>query len=207
MLSVRNCSILRDGKPLLESISFNAVPGEVVTLMGPSGAGKSTFLNWMIGDLPPPFSASGTLLLNQRSLEMLPVEDRRIGILFQDALLLPHLNVGQNLLMAVPANIKGRSSRQRLVAEVLGNAGLANCERRDPATLSGGERARISVLRALLAEPEALLLDEPFSRLDLPLRQSFREFVWQKTNQLGLPVVLVTHDAQDIPDRSQVIQL
>ncbi|HEY3983964.1 ATP-binding cassette domain-containing protein [Cedecea sp.] len=207
MLSVRNCSILRDGKPLLESISFNAVPGEVVTLMGPSGAGKSTFLNWMIGDLLPPFSASGTLLLNQRSLEMLPVEDRRIGILFQDALLLPHLNVGQNLLMAVPANIKGRSSRQRLVAEVLGNAGLANCERRDPATLSGGERARISVLRALLAEPEALLLDEPFSRLDLPLRQSFREFVWQKTNQLGLPVVLVTHDAQDIPDRSQVIQL
>lgn len=207
MLSVRNCSILRDGKPLLENISFDVPPGGVVTLMGPSGAGKSTFLNWTIGDLPEAFAAGGTLELNQRRLESLPIEQRRIGMLFQDALLFPHLDVGQNLLMAAPANIKGRSQRQRLVAEVLKNAGLANYERRDPATLSGGERARISVLRALLAEPEALLLDEPFSRLDLPLRQSFREFVWQKTNQLGLPVVMVTHDEQDIPAGSQVIRL
>lgn len=207
MLSVRNCSILRHGRPLLENISFDVPPGGVVTLMGPSGVGKSTFLNWTIGDLPAAFTAGGTLELNQRRLESLPVEQRRIGMLFQDALLFPHLDVGQNLLMAAPANVRGRSQRQRLVAEVLENAGLANYERRDPATLSGGERARISVLRALLAEPEALLLDEPFSRLDLPLRQSFREFVWQKTNQLGLPVVMVTHDEQDIPAGSQVIRL
>ena len=207
MLSVRNCSLFRNGEPLLMDISFDVAPGKIATLMGPSGAGKSTFLNWMIGDLAPEFNAQGTLLLNQRSLTSLPVERRRIGILFQDALLFPHLNVGQNLRMAVPASVVGRSQRQHVVAEALESAGLANYERRDPATLSGGERARISVLRALLAEPEALLLDEPFSRLDLPLRQSFREFVWQKTNQLGLPVVMVTHDEQDIPPGGQVIRL
>ncbi|NIF47794.1 ATP-binding cassette domain-containing protein [Enterobacter sp. Ap-1006] len=207
MLSVRNCSLSRNGEPLLADISFDVAPGEIVTLMGPSGVGKSTFLNWMIGDLAPEFSAQGTLRLNQRSLTYLPVEQRRIGILFQDALLFPHLNVVQNLLMAIPASVAGRSLRQRVVSEVLESAGLANYARRDPATLSGGERARISVLRALLAEPEALLLDEPFSRLDLPLRQSFREFVWQKAQQLKLPVVLVTHDEQDAPAHGQIIQL
>lgn len=207
MLSVQNCSLFRSGKPLLADISFNVVPGEIVTLMGPSGVGKSTFLNWMIGDLAPEFSAQGTLRLNQRSLASLPVEQRRIGILFQDALLFPHLNVGQNLLMAIPASVVGRSRRQRVVSEALESAGLANYARRDPATLSGGERARVSVLRALLAEPEALLLDEPFSRLDLPLRQGFREFVWQKAKRLRLPVVLVTHDEQDVPAHGQIIRL
>ncbi|WP_336817702.1 ATP-binding cassette domain-containing protein [Cedecea sp. MMO-103] len=207
MLSVRNCSLSRNGEPLLANISFDVAPGEIVTLMGPSGVGKSTFLNWMIGDLAPDFSAQGTLQLNQRSLTYLPVEQRRIGILFQDALLFPHLNVGQNLLMAIPACVAGRSLRQRVVSEVLESAGLANYARRDPATLSGGERARVSILRTLLAEPEALLLDEPFSRLDLPLRQSFREFVWQKAQLLKLPVVLVTHDEQDAPAHGQIIQL
>ncbi len=207
MLSVRNCSLSRNGEPLLADISFDVAPGEIVTLMGPSGVGKSTFLNWMIGDLAPEFSAQGTLRLNQRSLTSLPVEQRRIGILFQDALLFPHLSVGQNLLMAIPASVVGRSLRQHVVAEVLESAGLANYARRDPATLSGGERARVSVLRALLAEPEALLLDEPFSRLDLSLRQGFREFVWQKVQQLKLPVVLVTHDEQDVPAHGQIIRL
>lgn len=207
MLSVRNCSLSRNGEPLLADISFDVAPGEIVTLMGPSGVGKSTLLNWMIGDLAPEFSAQGMLQLNQRSLTSLPVEQRRIGILFQDSLLFPHLSVGQNLLMAMPASVVGRSLRQRAVAEVLESAGLASYAHRDPATLSGGERARISVLRALLAEPEALLLDEPFSRLDLPLRQGFREFVWQKAKLLGLPVVLVTHDEQDIPPSGQVIRL
>ncbi|EPF17685.1 Sulfate/thiosulfate import ATP-binding protein CysA [Cedecea davisae] len=207
MLSVQDCSIFKDGFPLLGSISFTVAAGEVVTLMGPSGSGKSTFLNWMVGDLHPPFSASGTLLLNQRRIETLPVERRRTGILFQDALLFPHLNVEQNLMMALPAAARGRLHRQSLVAKALESAGLENYQRRDPATLSGGERSRISLLRTLLAEPQALLLDEPFSRLDLPLRQSFRQFVWQEAERLGLPVVLVTHDPQDIPAGSQVIRL
>ncbi len=207
MLSVQNCSISDASRSLIQNMSFTVYPGEVLTLMGPSGAGKSTFLSWMIGALSTDFRVTGELWLNQKRRDTLPTERRNIGILFQDALLFAHLSVGQNLAMALPAAIKGREHRKQCVEQALENAQLANFSRRDPATLSGGERARISVLRALLAQPEALLLDEPFSRLDQTLREQFRQFVWQQTEQLAIPVVLVTHDPQDIPAGGQVMTL
>lgn len=207
MLSVKDCSISNASRSLIREINFTAFPGEVLTLMGASGSGKSTFLSWMIGALSAEFSVKGELWLNQQRRDTLPTERRKIGILFQDPLLFAHLNVGQNLAMALPAAIKGRELRQHCVEEALANAQLAGFSRRDPATLSGGERARISVLRALLAKPEALLLDEPFSRLDQTLREQFRQFVWQQVEQLAIPVVLVTHDRQDIPAGGRIIIL
>jgi putative thiamine transport system ATP-binding protein len=207
MLSVRDCSVSHGAKPLLEHLSFDVRPGEVLTLMGPSGVGKSTFLNWMSGALPASFQAQGSLWINDVRRDRLPVEQRHIGILFQDALLFPHLNVGQNLAMALPGKEKGRRHRQALIEKALTDAGLPEFAPRDPATLSGGERARVSVLRALLAQPEALLLDEPFSRLDRALRSQFRDFVWQAAKRQGLPVVLVTHDAQDVPVGGKIINL
>ncbi|MCE0812877.1 ATP-binding cassette domain-containing protein [Buttiauxella sp. S04-F03] len=205
MLRVQDCSISNATRSLIQNISFTVSPGEVLTLMGPSGAGKSTFLSWMIGALPVEFSVTGELWLNQQRRDTLPTARRNIGILFQDALLFAHLNVGQNLAMALPAIIKGREQRQYYVEQALANAQLTNFSRRDPATLSGGERARVSVLRALLAKPEALLLDEPFSRLDQTLREQFRQFVWQQVEQQAIPVVLVTHDPQDIPTGGHII--
>lgn len=205
MLRVQDCSISNAARSLIQNMSFTVSPGEVLTLMGPSGAGKSTFLSWMIGALPTEFSFQGELWLNQQRRDTLPTARRNIGILFQDALLFAHLSVGQNLAMALPATIKGREQRQYHVEQALENAQLANFSRRDPATLSGGERARISVLRALLAQPEALLLDEPFSRLDQTLREQFRQFVWQQVEQQAIPVVLVTHDPQDIPTGGHII--
>lgn len=207
MLSVRDCSIFHGSHIVLHDLSFDVAPGEVITLMGPSGAGKSTFLNWMTGALPAQFSASGRLTLNQTRRDNLPVEQRRIGILFQDTLLFSHLTVGQNLAMALPACEKGRQHRQKLIARALSEVGLEKSEMRDTVTLSGGESARVGVLRALLARPEALLLDEPFSRLDQALREQFRQFVWDMAKQQSLPVVLVTHDPQDIPDGGKVINL
>ena len=207
MLSVRHCSVFYAARPLLQEINFEVAPGEVITLMGPSGVGKSTLLSWMIGALPAPFSATGELLLNGKRCDKLPTERRRIGILFQDALLFPHLNVGQNLAMAIPAAEKGRLHRQTLVEKALSDTELEGFAGRDPATLSGGERARVSVLRALLARPEALLLDEPFSRLDQALRAQFRQFVWHVASRQALPVVLVTHDEQDIPEGGKVMRL
>lgn len=207
MLCVKDCSISNAPRSLIQSLNFTVSPAEVLTLMGPSGAGKSTFLSWMIGALPAEFSVKGELWLNQQRRDTLPTERRKIGILFQDSLLFAHLNVGQNLAMALPAAIKGREQRQHCVEEALANAQLTNFSRRDPATLSGGERARISVLRALLAKPEALLLDEPFSRLDQTLREQFRQFVWQHVEQHAIPVVMVTHDPQDIPANGRVITL
>ncbi|MDY1035388.1 ATP-binding cassette domain-containing protein [Lelliottia sp. CFBP8978] len=202
MLTVKNLTI----EPLLQKVNFSVQPGEIVTLMGPSGSGKSTLFAWMVGALSDDFRAHGELWLNDRQCEKLPVARRGIGILFQDALLFEHFSVGQNLLLALPAHIKG-SARAEAVHRALDSAGLGGFFRSDPATLSGGERARVSLLRALLAQPQALLLDEPFSRLDKALRISFRAWVFAQVRALKIPVVLVTHDEDDIPPAGRVIQL
>lgn len=172
--------------------SVNA--GEVLTLMGPSGSGKSTALAAIIGTLQPPFRQSGRIWLDGRDITALPTEARRIGIMFQDDLLFPHLSVGGNLAFALPRGVKDRA---RSIDRALAEAGLEGFAPRDPATLSGGQRARVALLRTLLAEPRALLLDEPFSRLDAGLRGTIRAFVFAEARARGLPVVLVTHDVED----------
>lgn len=110
------------------------------------------------------------------------------------------------MLLALPARITGRA-RQEGVQRALDSAGLNHHYASDPATLSGGERARVSLLRALLAEPQALLLDEPFSRLDKSLRSSFRTWVFDALRARDIPVVLVTHDEEDIPPGGEVIEI
>ncbi|EDV9219964.1 ATP-binding cassette domain-containing protein [Salmonella enterica subsp. enterica serovar Haifa] len=207
MLSVRNCTIHGGDNCLLQNQCFDVAPGEILTLMGASGTGKSTLLGWMIGELPPDFFGSGSLWLNGTRRDGLPTEKRRIGILFQDDLLFPHLSVGQNLALALPAQLKGKRSRREYIENCLIDAELGEFYQRDPATLSGGQRARVSVLRSLIAEPEALLLDEPFSRLDEHLRGRFRQFVFSHIQQRGIPALLVTHDEQDIPPDGRVKNL
>ncbi|MEH6773813.1 MAG: ATP-binding cassette domain-containing protein, partial [Cereibacter changlensis] len=110
--------------------------------------------------------------------------------------LFPHLSVGGNLGFALPPGLRGAARRARIAA-ALEQAGLPGFADRDPATLSGGQRARVALFRTLLAEPCALLLDEPFSRLDADLREQIRSFVLDRARDRGLPVILVTHDAED----------
>lgn len=201
MLTVKNLTL----EPLLRNASFSVARGEILTLMGPSGSGKSTLFAWLVGALSTDFHAHGELWLDDQRLDIRPVEKRGIGILFQDALLFDHFSVGQNLMLALPAQI--RTARRERVEQALASAGLAGFYASDPATLSGGERSRVSLLRALLAQPRALLLDEPFSRLDKSLRVTFREWVFAEVRALNIPVVLVTHDEEDIPVGGRVIQL
>lgn len=202
MLKVQNLTI----EPLFRQVNFCVPRGEIVTLMGPSGSGKSTLFSWMVGALSSDFKAQGELWLDERRCDTLPVETRGLGILFQDALLFDHFSVGQNLMLALPSRIKGEVRRER-VEQALRSAGLANYSASDPATLSGGERARVSLLRALLAEPQALLLDEPFSRLDKALRTTFRNWVFDAVRARNIPAVLVTHDEEDIPPGGKVIEI
>lgn len=202
MLKVQNLTI----EPLFRQVNFCVPRGEIMTLMGPSGSGKSTLFSWMIGALSSDFKAQGELWLDERRCDTLPVETRGLGILFQDALLFDHFSVGQNLMLALPSRIKGEARRER-VEQALRSAGLANYSASDPATLSGGERARVSLLRALLAEPQALLLDEPFSRLDKALRTTFRTWVFDAVRARNIPAVLVTHDEEDIPPGGKVIEI
>ncbi|MFV7520256.1 ATP-binding cassette domain-containing protein [Enterobacter quasiroggenkampii] len=202
MLKVKNLTI----EPLFREVSFCVPRGEIVTLMGPSGSGKSTLFAWMVGALSDDFQARGELWLDAHRCDALPVESRGLGILFQDALLFDQFSVGQNLLLALPERIAG-SARREAVAQALDSAGLSDHYASDPATLSGGERARVSLLRALLAEPQALLLDEPFSRLDKALRASFRAWVFDAVRARNIPVVLVTHDEDDIPPGGELIEI
>lgn len=173
--------------------------------MGPSGCGKSTLLAAVCGALEPGFGLSGKLLLNGRPLIEVAMEQRRIGIIFQDDLLFPHLDVLGNMLFGLPSSMDRKQKRER-VRETLGLAGLSGFEKRDIATLSGGQKARISLLRALLAEPEAILLDEPFSSLDQELRSAMRIFTFDQIVRLNIPAVLVTHDPEDAPG-TQILQL
>jgi len=192
-LRLQDIEITLKGQRLLQ-INAQIEPGATLTVMGPSGAGKSSLLAYIAGFLAPEFQAQGEIWLGERCLNKLPPEQRKVGLLFQDPLLFPHLSVAQNLAFALPADVPDRSAR---VGQALDSVGLAGFAERDPATLSGGQKARVSLQRLLLSNPHAVLLDEPFSRLDSHLRQEVRQHVFQTLRDAGLPAILVTHDAED----------
>ncbi|WP_305460567.1 ATP-binding cassette domain-containing protein [Photobacterium leiognathi] len=194
-----------NGDILLASFSLHITKGEIVTLMGPSGCGKSTLLNYLAGHLNPEFTAKGTLTLNNQAITEVPAHLRNIGVLFQDDLLFPHLTVWENLAFALPNNIKG-NERKHQALTALAQLELAELANAYPHQISGGQRARISLTRLLMAKPQLILLDEPFSKLDSALRLQFRDWVFQQIQQASIPTLMVTHDKQDIPNDSQIIQ-
>lgn len=194
----------RGGDPLFAPLDLVVRPGFPATIMGPSGAGKSSLLAWLTGQLAEGLEGRGEVLLDRRPILDLPPNRRRLGILFQDDLLFPHMTVGENLGFGLPPATFSHERRERISAALEG-VELAGFEDRDPATLSGGQRARVALLRVLLSEPKALLLDEPFSKLDLSLRDRFRSLVFQSARHL--PVLLVSHDAQDRDPDGQIVEL
>ena len=196
-LRLEQVSIALEGRMLIPPFSVAVSPGEVLTLMGPSGSGKSTLLSVLGGTVAPVFRVTGRVWIGEREVTVLPPERRRIGILFQDDLLFPHLSVGENLAFGLAPSIRSRGAREARIDAALRDAGLAGFARRDPATLSGGQRARVALLRLLLAEPEVLLLDEPFNNLDAAMRVDFRRFVFEHARTARLPVLMVTHDVAD----------
>jgi putative thiamine transport system ATP-binding protein len=199
-------------QPLVQGLQLQVPPGEILTLMGPSGCGKSSVLGAIAGTLASvseglqPLPLVGTVRLNGRDLSALPTHQRGVGVVFQDALLFAHLTVAENLLFAVPQGLP-LAQRQARVQQALHEAELNGLGERDPSTLSGGQRARVALMRALLAEPHALLLDEPFSKLDTALRTQLRPWVFAHVRERRIPVVLVTHDREDIADAQRVVHL
>lgn len=194
-LTLRNVCILRAGSPLIE-VDHDIAPGAVLTVMGPSGVGKSTLLAFITGTLPTGFKGMGQVLLDGIDITSRPPHKRHIGILFQDDLLFPHMSVGANLAFGMPAG-GSKAERREQIETALVDVGLAGYVDRDPATLSGGQKARVALVRMLLSNPSALLLDEAFSRLDAELRAQVRDLVFRVAKERALPVLMVTHDAED----------
>jgi putative thiamine transport system ATP-binding protein len=196
-LILEDVAILLDGRPLIRPFSLKVPAGGIVTLMGPSGSGKSSLLAYIADDLEPPLAGHGRILLDGTLLNDVTPEARRIGRLFQDDLLFPHLTVAENLLFGVPRG--SRPERQARMRAALTQVELDGFENRPPHTLSGGQRSRIALFRALLANPNAMLLDEPFAKLDAELKRSMRTYVFSHLKERHIPTLLVTHDREDAP--------
>lgn len=195
-LSLSNI-LIRLGDVSLIEVTADVPSGSVFTVMGPSGSGKSTLLSFIGGFLDPAFRAEGTVSVDGVDLLALDPQARRAGILFQDPLLFPHMSVGANVAFAIPADVADRRKRRQIAADILADMDLAGFADRDPATLSGGQKARVALARVLVSRPRLLLLDEPFSKLDTELRAQMRTLVFERAKTAGLPVILVTHDEAD----------
>ena len=194
--------------PLIKDLQISVQPGTIHTIMGASGSGKSSLLGAICGTLAPGLHFDGSVQLNGQRIDHLPTEARRVGILFQEALLFAHMTVRENLLFAVPHEPRARQHvRHDKVHQGLQDLEMLPFAEADPATLSGGQRARVALMRALLAQPQALLLDEPFSKLDADLRIRLRQFVFRLVASRNLPVLLVTHDDADIADPAHLTRL
>lgn len=194
------------GHLLFEPTSFAIEPGTIGVVMGPSGCGKSTMLSLIAGHLADDFQFQGEVTLNDVAITQLPAHQRKIGFLFQDDLLFPHLNIWQNLAYALPNQLK-KQEREQQAKYALERVGLKQIAESYPEQISGGQKARVSLVRTLLAQPSAVLLDEPFSKLDKTLRIQFREWVFAQLQAANIPCLLVTHDEDDIPTRAQQIKL
>jgi len=164
----------------------------ITVVSGPSGAGKSTLLLGVLGALRPRAGrvlVSGDTLFDAASGVDVPVRNRRVGMVFQDAALFPHLDVARNVAFGMPG-----TRREDRALELLRRVHAEELARRRPAELSGGQRQRVALARALAAAPRALLLDEPFSALDAPSRETLGSLLLQLNAESGIPFLHVTHD-------------
>jgi iron(III) transport system ATP-binding protein len=184
------------GIPVLQQVSLQVESGAMVCLLGPSGCGKTTLLRLIAGFEEPD---EGEIYLIKRLVSrpglMVPPEQRHIGMVFQEYALFPHLTIGQNIqfgLFRWPT-----AWRRTRLDEMLRLVGLEGMARRYPHELSGGQQQRVALARALAPNPQLLLLDEPFSNLDVTLRQQLREEVQAILAQAGITSVLVTHDQEE----------
>ncbi len=180
------------------SINHSFEPG-ITAVFGHSGAGKSTMMNCISGGVSPEkgeISVNGRVLFSSEKKINVPVHKRRIGYVFQDGRLFPHLTVKKNLLYGTRF-VKDFVSKVNYdkVVEMLEISELLN---KLPSKISGGERQRVALGRALLASPEVLLLDEPFSALDQKLRLQIIPFISRVSKELDIPVVIVSHDLPDV---------
>jgi putative thiamine transport system ATP-binding protein len=197
--------------------------GELQVITGPSGIGKSTLLHWLLGNVPEHVAISGQIMLSGTDITDLAIEQRRVGLLMQDVYLFPHLNVQDNICFALPKNpqlfsnklqrlsnnLQRASKKQRRLEalNMLEQINLAHLATRYPQNLSGGERSRVGLIRALANQPQVMLLDEPFAALDPSTREQMGCWAFQQLADQNIPSVMVSHDVEDIPSSAKQLCL
>lgn len=206
MIAALEVSVTRQIGEFELDVSFTAGPG-ILVLFGPSGAGKSLTLALIAGLIRPD---AGSITIKDHIVAdcaqriHVSTQDRRIGMVFQDGLLLPHRSVLDNVALAV-RQVIGRRARRAIARTWLEQVGGNDLADRRPSSLSGGQRQRVALARALAGDPELVLLDEPLSALDLPVRRGLRELIRHVIVSSGVPAVLVTHDSDEAEELGDVI--
>ena len=182
----------KEYKDFTLSLSMAIAEGEFISLIGPSGSGKSTLLSVIAGILPPD---RGEILLSGDDITGRRIQDRGIGMVFQDMALFPSMNVKKNIQAGMKE--KDRKKRNELAEKLLELVGLPGYGKRSISSLSGGEAQRVALARSIAAEPRILLLDEPLSSLDAPLRKHLRAAIRMIHDSLGITMLYVTHDREE----------
>jgi len=178
----------------IHDLSLTIEPGELVTLLGPSGCGKTTTLRMLAGLEHP---TAGRILIGGKDVTMLPANERDVSMVFQSYALFPHMNALDNVAYGLESSgLKKKEARER-AEDGLTLVGLGGFGQRLPAELSGGQQQRVAVARALILEPQVLLLDEPLSNLDARLRRRVRTEIRELQQRLGFTAVYVTHDQDE----------
>ena len=180
----------KEKKPLIKNLSFKVKKGEILFISGKSGLGKSTLLDLISGFHDNNLIWTGKIYLNKLDITNTSIQNKRIGYMLQDYFLFPHFNVKNNLIFSLPKQTRNKKEQ---VLNYLKQINMAEFSDHYPSELSGGQKARIACLRAIISNPNALLLDEPFSSLDKKTMKSFQKFLFDFVKKLNIPCIIVSH--------------
>lgn len=202
VLQLKNINKYFGKNHVIKNVNLNFEKGHFITFLGPSGCGKTTLLRMIAGFYEPD---EGEILLNGKNIERVPPYDRNTAMVFQEYALFPHMNVFDNVSYGLRVKKKSKDEIEKRVKQALSLMQLEGMEKRFPNQMSGGQQQRVAVARALVMNPEVLLLDEPLSNLDAKLRESVRVELRQIQQKMGLSTIYVTHDQSEALSMSDAI--